>query len=249
MARSRRLKSSARFQIEGLETRALLSSASPTAEIAPISVPESVDVPISTPASPDDVMFYTTGSPTPVSVPTRMTPALRRAQRMAQRWEAQDAAGPHVTDTTLLTRGDQIVGFALTFDSPMRADITTDPRAYRAIRITQQNEWISRLTYQSSGPQIEELPIRAVEYHADDQTAVLWLKDPRRATGKFRVGVVTGESARPRGVRTLALGPLTDTSGRRVQRHPSDVQFPGRNVLFVQPDRSAPFDSARFTKE
>ncbi|GIW86917.1 MAG: hypothetical protein KatS3mg108_1241 [Isosphaeraceae bacterium] len=263
MDRSRRLRTFSRFHLEGLEGRALLSGVEvvperpDVGEVAPWEEPskpavdatphESNDGEVVAPPQeqPDDSMiYYTTADRSPVRRgPAQLAAARRRAERMADRWERRDAAGPMITETTLLTRGDQVVGFALSFDSPMRADVATDPNAYRAIRITKPNTWLARLTYQGDGPQIEELRIREVEYQAADRRAIIWLQDPRRATGQFRVGVLTQQTPIQRRTRPLVLGPLTDLQGRVVRHNPADVRLPGRHILFTQPDHSRPFDS------
>jgi hypothetical protein len=256
MDRSRRSKSAARPRLEGLENRSLLTvgvelpgGTPPAGEVTTLAATSVPETETANPPAPEDLMYMTSGGPRAPRSPMALAAARRRAERMADRWERQDAAGPRIVDTTLLTRGDQVVGFALTFDSPMRADAAIDPNAYRAIRITTPNAWLARLTYQGDGPDVEELTIRDVEYRAEDRMAVIWLRDPRRATGKFRIGVVTHESPGQRRARPLALGPLTDLNGRVVRRNPADVRLPGRNVLFTQPDHSVAFDAPRIRGE
>lgn len=247
-SRRRTRRSLGLFRLEGLEVRAMLAASldavvaseiphDPAREVSSTHPGDATPAPAELNHEADlDPLMYATGGVRrqPTQRDARPRPRLRNT-----------GVGPKVVQTTMLTNDDQVVGFALEFDTPLQEERAIDAHAYRVIRITKPNVWLTNMLYRGDEPEVEQLRIRDVEYHADENLAVIWLKDPRRATGKFRVGIMT---RKPAGgpARTAALSPVVDLQGNTVKHNPHNIRLPGRNGVFVQPNRSAPYHAGRF---
>jgi hypothetical protein len=147
----------------------------------------------------------------------------------------RDGEAPRVVEAQMLTRGDQVVGFAIRFSEPMDPGPTQDTRNYRVMRVTQPNKYLARLLYQSDGPRTENVALRSATYVAGDDLVVLMLRDPRKATGNYRIGLSNPHQRRPPRLAEVAPPALVDFSGTPLAapRGPRGHVRPG--PIMIQP--------------
>jgi hypothetical protein len=124
---------------------------------------------------------------------------------------------PRVIKTQLLTRGNQVVGFVIRFNTPMDPSSTQDPRNYHAYQITQPNKYVARLLYQSDRPKATSLPIRSAVYLSSADAVVLWLSTSRKMTGKFRVELANPAVPKGPARARLKVPVLADAAGIPLQ--------------------------------
>ena len=250
MARSRRPNPSTRLRIEGLETRAMLSTANPAAEIAPIETPDPTPIPFGTPASPEDVMFYTTGGGSPTAAPRRMSPALdacpaarpalgksrrrRRCRPPGRRHHAHLARRPDRRRLPHLRFADA----GRYRHRPPRLPCHPHHPAQRVALPT-------HLPGQRSEGRGTASPRRRVPRRRPDRRPLAQGRPPRHRTLPRRHRHQGNESA-PEASEPCPSAPSPTPPATPSAPTPNSVRLPGRNIVYVQPDHTPPSTAPAF---
>ena len=188
---------------ERLEGRLALSTLATTATPV-VAVPTPADVATTT--------STTTDTATTTATSTGSQTSTNPAQVQVVSEQKTSAVAPSVLVTTMLTRGDQVVGFLIRFSKPMDSKAVQDLRNYHAYQITQPNKYLARLTYQSDKPKTSSLGIHSATYIPADHSVVILLSGTKKATGQFRVEVSNPAAKGPMRTR-LGIPDLVDESG------------------------------------
>ena len=233
---------------ERLETRIALSTLS-TSTTSTATVPVSTDT-SSTPAVVQPVTVNpTTTVTTPTQTSTSTTPADATAkgqvQLVTEQITSASTGAPRAVGTSLLTRGDQVVGFVVKFSKPMDPSAVQDLRNYHAYQITTPNKYLSMLTYQSTKPKANSLGLVSATYVPSSQSVMLLLSGTRKAVGQFRVELANPSA--PKGpIRSrLAVKDLVDVSGQPLAGPTSPLGHSLPTPIMLRPVSQVKIDRLR----
>ncbi len=173
------------------------------------------------PATVDVATTTTTAQPVTTATPVTTSTTQATADTATKTSQAAvsvasvatiDKTAPFVTGTTMLTRGDQVVGFVVRFSKPMDTNAVQDLRNYNAYQITQPNKYLARLLYQSDKPKANSLGIHSATYVPASHSVVLLLTGTKKAAGQFRVELSNPTAKGPMRAR-LGIPDLADETG------------------------------------
>jgi hypothetical protein len=150
----------------------------------------------------------------------------QRENQDFNRNHSDDATPLHVVSSSILTRGQQVVGFTVRFNESLAAGPAQDARNYRAFEVSKPDKFLSQLLYQDSNLKKAVLPIRTAKYQADENTVILLLQSPRKISKHYQIGLANPQERQRVGRKEAPLVTLTDVDG-----HPLSVPTTRRGQL------------------